>query len=96
MLMIKFESNRDLELFLSVIFYQNPENSRQKAFPSLSQTLCYQPRVLELPILLNQVSHKPFLLAILNFVNEFCLRPTNSCRAFPSFCFHRQSLTVYY
>ena len=41
-----------------VIFFQNPGNSSQKAFPRLSQTLCYQPRVLELPILLNQVSHK--------------------------------------
>ena len=30
-------------------FFQNPENSNQNAFPSLSQTLYYQPRVFELP-----------------------------------------------
>ena len=59
-LRIKSRSNKDLRVFarVPVIVFQNPGNSSQKAFPNLSQALYYQPRVLELPILLNQVSHK--------------------------------------
>ena len=35
-------------------FFQNPENSNQNAFPNLSKTLYYQPRVLKLSILLKK------------------------------------------
>jgi len=41
-----------------VLFSKNPEISNQKAFPSLSKTIYYQPRALKLPFLLKKVSHK--------------------------------------
>jgi len=50
-------SNED-DAYPYKLFFQNTENPNQNASPSLNQTLDYQPRVLELPILLNQVSHK--------------------------------------
>ena len=50
-------SNED-DAYPYKLFFQNTENLNQKASPSLNQTLDYQPRVLKLPILLNQVSYK--------------------------------------
>ena len=57
---IKSTSNKDLGVFIRVtIISKIPKNSNQNMFPSLSQTLYYQPRVLVPPILFNIVSTRP-------------------------------------
>ena len=48
-----------------VIFFPKFSNSHQNAFPSLSQTLHYQTRVLELPILFPQGPERIVILCIL-------------------------------
>ena len=58
-------------------FFPKFSNSHQNAFPSLSQTLHYQPRVLEVPILFPQGPERIVIVCILPLrVGHFelCLR----------------------
>ena len=85
-----------------VIFSPKFSNSHQNAFPSLSQTLHYQPRVLELPILFPQAPERIVILCILPLFTclrlrvghfELCVRDKVCDRPTLNFL-HRQILRI--